>query len=251
MFAYKCIVCYDGSRYNGWQRQGNTSNTIQEKLETTLSKLIEETIEIQGAGRTDMGVHALGQVIHFHCKADIEMLFGLEIFLQKLNGFLPKDIRIVEISPCDIRFHARLNAKGKIYKYQIDMSSYGNVFLRTTANHISDKLDVAAMKKAANYLIGEHDFKSFTTNKRMKKSSVRTIYDISFEEDTKRELLTIRFNGNGFLYNMVRIIVGTLIEVGLGQREASLIPDILKVCDRSAAGHTAMPQGLFLEKVLY
>lgn len=248
MNAYKCIVSYEGTRYNGWQKQGNTQNTIQGKMEETLSKMLEEEIEIAGSGRTDAGVHALGQVFHFHCQKDIS---DFEKFLSDVNGYLPKDIRILSIEECDLRFHARLNATGKTYQYRIDTSAYGNLFLRNTTHHIAAPLDIEAIKKGASYLIGTHDFKSFNSNKRFKKSSIRTIYNIQIEEDIDNNLLFFTFTGNGFLYNMVRILSGTFIEIGLGLRSPDEIPTILEGCDRGLAGHTAPAEGLFLINVSY
>ena len=181
MFSYKCIVAYEGTRYNGWQKQGNTNNTIQGKIEDILSKMLGEAIEISASGRTDAGVHALGQVFHFHSKQNVlapESFKHEAHFLNSINGYLPKDIRILSMQPCDERFHARLNAKKKTYQYRIDTSAYGNLFLRNTTHHISTPLDINAIKKGATHMIGTHDLKSFNSNKRFKKSSIRTIYNI-------------------------------------------------------------------------
>ncbi len=246
MYSYKCITTYNGTKYNGWQKQGNTTNTIQGKIEDTITKMLDENIEISGSGRTDAGVHALNQVFNFKCSRQIP-----ETFVKELNGYLPKDIRILSCEACHDRFHARLNAKEKVYQYRIDTSEYGNPFLRDTAHHVPEKLDIKAMKKGASYLIGTHDFKSFCSNKRMKKSSVRTIYDISFETSENDELLNITFRGNGFLYNMVRIMVGTLIEIGLNKRSPESILEAFDGLDRSLAGHTAPANGLFLMDVIY
>lgn len=251
MYSYKCTVSYEGTRYNGWQKQGNTTNTIQEKIEEILSKSLEEKIEIAGSGRTDAGVHALGQVFHFHCQKPIFEKEQCENFLKNMNHFLPKDIRITAIAACNERFHARLNAASKTYQYRIDVSPYGNLFLRNTSHHIATPLDIDAMKKGASLLIGTHDFKSFCSNKRMKKSSVRTVYNVDISEDTSNQLLLLTFTGNGFLYNMVRILSGTLIEIGLGLRQPEDIVSILEGCDRGLAGHTAPAQGLFLISVSY
>lgn len=247
MNSYKCVVSYEGTRYNGWQKQGNTENTIQEKIETTISKLINEEVEITASGRTDAGVHALGQVFHFHCNTSLKE----DIFLKDVNRYLPKDIRILSIEPCSNRFHARLNATGKTYRYQIDTSPYGNLFLRNTAHHVPDSLDIQAIKKGAGYFIGTHDFKSFCSNKHFKKSSIRTIYDIQIHLDSPNRMLTITYQGNGFLYNMVRILTGTLIEVGLGIRNPEDIPAIIEEKNRGLAGHTAPAKGLFLVSVDY
>lgn len=251
MFAYKCIVAYEGSRYNGWQKQGNTSNTIQEKIENVLSKTLDETIEIYGSGRTDAGVHALAQVFHFHCSIPIMNEYDAADFICTVNSFLPKDIRIQSIEECDLRFHARLHAKSKTYRYHIDNCACGNLFARNFSHHIPQKLDINAMKKGALLLTGTHDYKSFCSNKRLKKSSVRTIYTIDITQNDETQMLTISYHGNGFLYNMVRIMTGTLIEIGLGVRDVYSIETALSQCDRSFAGHTAPAQGLFLASVDY
>ena len=244
MYSYKCVVSYEGTRYNGWQKQGNTTNTIQEKIEEILTKALDEPIEIAGSGRTDAGVHALGQVFHFHCsKAAFEKNHS-DTFLNDVNHHLPKDIRILSIDACYERFHARLNATAKTYQYRIDISPYGNIFARNTSHHIATPLDIEAMKASANLLIGTHDFKSFCSNKRMKKSSIRTIYNIDISLDSTNELLLLTYTGNGFLYNMVRILTGTLIEVGMGDLLPQQMPAILEALDRSAAGFTAPAQAL-------
>ncbi len=251
MFAYKCIVSYEGTRYNGWQKQGNTSNTIQGKIEEILSKMLACPIEIAGSGRTDAGVHALGQVFHFHCDTALFENGDSSLFLATLNNHLPKDIRILSIEDCSLRFHARLNAKQKTYQYRIDTSPYGNVFLRNVSHHVPTSLNIPAMKKGAGYLLGTHDFKSFCSNKRMKKSSIRTIYEIEFTENPVEHTLTITYTGNGFLYNMVRILTGTLIEIGLGLRTPDDLPTVLEGGNRGLAGHTAPAKGLFLLSVNY
>jgi len=251
MNSYKCIAAYEGTRYNGWQKQGNTADTIQGKLEDILSRMLEEPIEIAGSGRTDAGVHALGQVFHFHCHQNLLEDSTSSAFLSRINSYLPKDIRIISMEACSNRFHARLNAVRKTYQYRIDTSAYGNLFLRNTSHHIPEPLDLEAIKKGAGLLLGTHDFKSFCSNKRMKKSSIRTIYEIKIEEDSENQLLLFTFTGNGFLYNMVRILSGTLIEIGLGIRTPEEIPAILEGCNRGLAGHTAPAKGLFLMSVFY
>lgn len=251
MNSYKCTVAYEGTRYNGWQKQGNTPNTIQGKIEEILSRMLNESIEITGSGRTDAGVHALGQVFHFHCQKALFTDSDSSAFLTNFNSYLPKDIRILAVEECPVRFHARLNATQKTYQYRIDISQYGNLFLRNTTHHIPTPLNLDAMKKGAGFFIGTHDFKSFCSNKRLKKSSVRTIYDIQITKDTKEQILLLTFTGNGFLYNMVRILSGTLIEIGLGIRTPEEIPSILAGCNRGLAGHTAPAKGLFLMSVDY
>lgn len=247
MNSYKCVVAYEGTRYNGWQKQRNTDNTIQGKIEHTISKLLDEEIEITASGRTDAGVHATGQVFHFHCR----QILTTDKFLAEMNQYLPKDIRILSCEVCDLRFHARLNATEKTYRYYIDTSAYGNLFLRNTAHHIPTPLDIDAMKKGTEYLLGTHDFISFCSNKKFKKSSVRTIYEIHLRYEPEKELLTMDYTGNGFLYNMVRILTGTLIEIGLGLRKPEDIPSIIEGKNRGLAGHTAPAKGLFLISVKY
>lgn len=247
MYAYKCIVAYEGTKYNGWQKQGNTDNTIQAKIENVLSKMLEEPIEIFASGRTDAGVHALGQTFHFHCEQQLDEFK----YIEEINHYLPQDIRVLSLVPCSMRFHARLNATKKTYQYRIDTSQYGNLFERNTMHHIKQPLDLEAIKKGASYLLGTHDFKSFCSNKRMKKSTVRTIYDIKIDYNSTKQTLLLTFIGNGFLYNMVRILSGTLIEIGLGLRSPSEIPAIIDSQDRASAGHTAPANGLFLVSVEY
>lgn len=248
MPTYCLTLQYDGSRYNGWQKQGNTSNTIQEKLEALLGRLYDMPVEIAGSGRTDAGVHALGQTASFRIPAGANRYDCREL-TRLLNQYLPEDIRVTACTQKDERFHARLLAKKKLYEYRIDTGETPDVFQRRYALHLSDALDLEAMKQAAGALTGTHDFKSFCSNKRMKKSSVRTIYSIEFLQ--KGNLLTIRYCGDGFLYHMVRILTGTLIEVGLGRKSPDDMKRILAARDRTQAGYTVPPQGLFLVSVLY
>lgn len=248
MSTYCLTLQYDGSRYNGWQKQGNTSNTIQEKLETLLGRLYGQPVEVCGSGRTDAGVHALGQTASFRVPASCDS-YGCEELRRLLNQYLPEDIRVLSCAQKDGRFHARLLAVSKIYEYRIDTGQTADVFSRRYALHIPDPLDLAAMKQAAEALTGTHDFKSFCSNKHMKKSSVRTVYRIDFL--TEGNLLIIRYCGDGFLYHMVRILTGTLLEVGLGQRSPADMRRILEAKDRAQAGYTAPPHGLFLVSVSY
>lgn len=257
----KLIISYDGTRYNGWQKQANTKNTIQEKMEETIAKLFGETIEIAGSGRTDAGVHARKQVANFYVsdKALRKMMENKKnaehpkdcfiIIRDELNRYLPLDIRVIEISEEKERFHARLNAKGKHYSYRIDNGEVADVFGRKYMTRIEKKLDIERMRQAANYLIGEHDFKTFCSNKRMKKSTVRMIKNIVISENGG--IIRVDFYGNGFLYHMIRIIMGTLIETGLGLREAYEMEQVMNSLDRSRAGYLAPASGLFLEEVYY
>lgn len=256
MKNYKLIIQYDGSRYSGWQVQKNTSDTIQEKIETILARLLGHPVEIAGSGRTDAGVHALGQVANFHLnKEDIDRLTTTSsiciehTILSYLNKHLPKDIAVISVEEVDIRFHSRLSAKKKTYVYRIHTSEISNVFERKFVYDYPEKLDISRMRKAACHLVGTHDFKSFCANRHMKKTTVRTIYAIEIKETDSEIILS--YTGNGFLMNMVRILTGTLIEVGDGRRAPDSIPFILDALDRDAAGYTAPPQGLFLEKVFY
>lgn len=242
---YKILLQYDGTKLNGWQKQGNTDNTIQGKLEAILEKMYGEYVEIHGSGRTDAGVHALGQVANFHAPAT----FSVTEIQAALNEYLSKDIRVLSVETVEERFHARLTAKGKTYEYRIDNGKIANVFQRKYTMREENPLDLEAMRKATMHFLGTHDFKTFCANKKMKKSTVRTITSIVIEE--KDGIVSIRYTGNGFLYNMVRILTGTLIEVGRGKRIPEEMPEILAALDRGAAGFTAPAQGLFLTEVRY
>lgn len=243
----KLTMEYDGGRYDGWQRLGKNSGqtTIQGKLEEVLSKMTEETVEIDGSGRTDAGVHAYGQVANFHTKSTMKC-YEIKHYL---NRYLPRDIAVYRVDDVDERFHSRLNVQSKKYLYRIAIGEVQNVFTRKYTFYCFDQLDVPAMKKAASFLIGKHDFKAFSSVKRTTKSTVREITSIDITKDDKE--VQIYVEGNGFLHNMVRIIAGTLIEVGKGQRKAEEMKEILESCDREKAGVTAPAQGLFLVEVKY
>lgn len=248
MANFCLIIQYDGTRYNGWQRQGNTTNTIQEKLENILEHLYGEPVEIHGSGRTDAGVHALRQIANYRIPRMISRYSCNEI-MDYFNEYLPQDIRILSVEKAPERFHARLNAESKIYEYRLDIGRVSNIFERRYLYRIDEPLNLKRMREAADLLTGTHDFKSFCANRHMKKSSVRTIYEITFEESNG--ILYIRYRGDGFLYNMVRILTGTLIEIGLGDRMPSQIITALEGRDRSLTGFTAPAQGLFLADVFY
>ena len=277
MKNYKLILQYDGTRYSGWQKQGNTDNTIQFKLETIAEKLTGIPTDVNGSGRTDAGVHALGQVANFRCDESClrflqphspsahiaksvspscsATMTDTEYILRYFNNALPIDIRVLQVDQMPARFHSRLNAKEKHYRYVIDNQTVPNVFERRYAARIPAEhenrieYDITEMNKAAAYLIGTHDFKSFCDNRHMKKSTVRTIRDILIENNNNR--ITLDFYGNGFLYHMVRILTGTLLEVGSGKKVSSDIPRILQALDRREAGFTAPAVGLFLVEVTY
>lgn len=242
---YKLTIEYDGTRYEGWQRQSKTEQTIQGKIERVLSRMMGKEIEIDGAGRTDAGVHARGQTASVH----LEPRWSDEEILEYLNQYLPDDIGIVRVQRVPERFHARLWATGKCYSYRIGTDSQKVVFDRKYRYSLGQALDVEAMRKAAEDLLGTHDFKAFCGNSRMKKSTVRTIDEIRIEE-TEHEVKLV-FRGNGFLQYMVRILTGTLIEVGLHQRPADSMPQLLEGKDRRKAGVTAPAMGLCLEQVYY
>ena len=237
-------ICYDGTRYRGWQRLPGKDDTIQAKLETVLSRILGEEIEISGSGRTDAGVHAMGQVANFHC----ESAMPPEKILENLRKYLPEDIGILACKECAPRFHARLNAWEKTYRYRIWNSDEPCVFRRRYVAVFPEKLDLAAMVRAARYLEGEHDFSAFCGNPKFKKSTVRCVHAVRIYEAEGE--LRLEFTGDGFLYNQVRIMVGTLIEVGRGARSAESIPALFGA-KRSEAGFLAPAQGLCLMEVVY
>ncbi len=241
----RLTIRYDGTKYNGWQRQGNTEKTIQGKLEQLLSKMTGEDIEIFGSGRTDAGVHALGQVANFHTSCSMTIQ-EMESYIQQ---YLPKDIAVTEVKEASPRFHSRLQAIKKQYEYRIYRGLENPVFERKYCWHIQESLNIDNMRKASQFLEGEHDFKSFCGNKKMKKSTIRKIESIEIIEDGN--WLILRYTGNGFLMNMVRILTGTLIEVGQGVKRPEEMPEILQGKSRELAGMMAPAQGLFLVKVWY
>lgn len=246
MRNFKIILQYEGTRYQGWQRQDSTGNTIQGKLEAILGKMTGlGFVQVDGSGRTDSGVHALGQVANF--KIDTEMT--KEQVMDYINQYLPEDIGVISISEVPERFHSRLNAKGKTYRYRIWNSTIPCVFERKYVYVLAERLDMDAMKKAASYFAGKHDFKAFTSNKKSKKSTVRTIESITIERSGNELVLT--YHGDGFLYHMVRILTGTLIEVGLGKRSPDSIPELLEHGTRDMAGELAPAKGLCLVEVRY
>lgn len=245
MYNYKLTIQYDGTRYRGWQVQGNTDQTIQGKLEGVLSRLTGQPVEVHGSGRTDAGVHALGQVANVKLPRPMEP----SELLGELNRYLPADIGVIAVEPAPERFHARLNARSKTYRYRIWNSAIPNVLERSYLYALPEPLNVTAMERAAADLVGTHDFRSFCGLKRFKKSTVRTITDIAITQDGPE--VRLEFTGNGFLMRMVRILAGTLVEVGLGQREADTMPAVLAAQDRAAAGPALPAQGLALVRVEY
>lgn len=245
MKNYKLLIQYDGGRYKGWQRLGNGDQSIQGKIENVLTEMVGEKIEIIGCSRTDAGVHALSQVANFKMNKDMTE----KEVMNYLNHYLPNDISISKVVTVQDRFHARYNAKAKTYLYKIWNKSYTNPFMRKYSMHVEKKLSVKRMEQAAAHFVGKHDFTAFSNAKSKKKSMVKEIYSIDIKE--VEGFLEIHVSGDGFLYNMVRKIVGTLIEVGLGKIEADAIPTIIAEKDRSLTGMMAEANGLFLEKVKF
>ena len=237
-------LCYDGSRYKGWQRLPNTENTIQAKLETTLSRILGEQVEVVGSGRTDAGTHAKMQVVNVHCNSDMPC----DEILRELRRYLPDDIGIYSCKDASPRFHARLNAKTKTYRYRIWNSSNPCVFERKYVLQFSEELDVDIMQAAATHFIGSHDFSAFCANKHMKKSTVRHIH--SFYVERIGPEIQFSVTGNGFLHHMVRIMVGTLMEVGTGKRDQDSIPALFGQ-ERAKAGELIPACGLCLMEVTY
>ncbi len=245
MKNYKITLQYDGTRYNGWQRQGNTKNTIQGKIEDILGKMVGHAVEIHGSGRTDKGVHARMQVANFKIKTELKT----REIMGYINEYLPEDIGIVDICEEDEKFHSRLCAKRKTYIYRIWNSGTPNVFEHRYMERIEEALDENAMKRAAAYFEGTHDFLGFSSVKRYKKSTVRTIYKADVVRDG--EEIRIVFEGDGFLYNMVRIMAGTLVEIGRKRRSAESIIEIFETKNREKAGRTMPAKGLTLISVSY
>ena len=237
-------ICYDGTRYRGFQRLPNTENTIQGKLERTLSRILDEEIQISGSGRTDAGVHALGQVVNFHCSSHMPC----EQILTELRRYLPEDIGVYLLKDVSPRFHARLNAKEKMYRYRIWNSLDPCVFERRFVTVLPEELDIEAMKKAAGLLEGTHDYSAFCNNKHFKKSTVRAVRSIQIIQ--RGNELQFLVTGNGFLHGMVRILVGTLVEVGQGKRSAESV-ELLFGSSRAEAGMLMPPEGLCLMEVIY
>lgn len=244
MRTYKLTIAYDGTRYQGWQRQANTDRTIQGILEQTISEQAGFAVEVNGSGRTDAGVHAKGQTASIVLPGQAEEGF----FTDRVNEVLPKDIRILDARLVKNGFHARKSATGKQYEYRIDTGEKPDVFTRRYAYHFPQKPDIERMRQAAVYLKGTHDFAGYT-DKKDDKSTKRTIYDIMVSGQGSRVVLT--YDGTGFLYHMVRILTGTLLEVGTYQRTPESVRDALDTKDRSRAGFLAPARGLFLREVRY
>lgn len=242
---YRLTLCYDGTRWKGWQKQGNTDQTIQGKLETLLTRLLDQPVEVAGSGRTDAGAHARMQVASFRAKTPLSP----QQILAGLRQYLPTDIGAIALEPAEPRFHARLSCTGKTYVYRIWNSDQPNVFERSYLYHLHESLDLAAMRQAAEDLCGTHDYRAFCSLKRFKRSTVRRVEAITIEDLGPELRFTI--TGNGFLYHMVRILVGTLLEVGRGKLAPAAMGDILASQDRRQAGETVPACGLCLVDVRY
>ena len=245
MRNFKLTLCYDGTRYDGWQRQGNSGSTVQGKLEALLSRLLGQTVEVAGSGRTDAGVHALGQVCSFRADTDMDC----DALLSEIRRYLPEDIGAIALCEAPPRFHARLSCRDKTYVYRIWNSEEPNVFDRRWMLAWPQALDLGAMRAAAAQLIGEHDFSSFCANRRMKKTAVRNLKSVEITRMGGE--IRIALTADGFLYHMVRILVGTLLEVGEGKRAPEEMAAVLAAHDRMEAGPTAPAQGLTLWSVRY
>lgn len=245
MRNFMLTLSYDGSRYHGWQRQGNTENTIQQRLENALSRVLSQPVEISGSGRTDAGAHAKMQVASF--KADTALT--ADEILAGLRALMPEDIAAHSLTDAPPRFHARLSCTGKTYVYRVQNSPVPNVFERKYMYRIDEELDLEKMRSAAKLLLGEHDFSAFCSNKRMKRSAVRRVDEIRI--DALGSELRFTVSGNGFLYNMVRIIVGSLLEVGAQRMTQEALAAALKSKKRENAGPTAPACGLCLYEVRY
>jgi tRNA pseudouridine38-40 synthase len=246
-FNHQMIIAYDGSFYSGWQIQSNAVS-IQSLLEEAIKVIAREEVRVIGSGRTDSGVHAMGQAAHFYTHAPLDYFK----FLKSLNGLLPKDIRVKSIKEAPLNFHAQHAAKGKIYHYRFCTEAVQSPFQRLYQYHLYEKIDLNILVEAANLLLGTHDFTSFANEAHTgsaAKDPIRTLKRIDLVQEA--EGWRLEFEGDGFLYKMVRNIVGTLFEVASGKRNASDILSILKAKDRKLAGQSAPSHGLVLIEVIY
>jgi len=243
---YLLSIEYDGGRYSGWQRQGNTANTIEQKLSGCLMAMCktDEFIEIHGSGRTDTGVHARGQIANVWLDTNM----STDSIKMYLNKYLPEDIRIKNVEIVGADFHARLSAKKKTYSYTLDVGEKADVFLRRYSWNLCEKLDIDKMKNAAVLLVGKYDFRSLS-DMITKKSSVRTIYAIDI--NCNADIIKISYTGDGFLYHMVRKITALLVEIGAGRIEIHDVKEILDKRSRQAFKPLAPAKGLCLEEVFY
>lgn len=244
MRTYKLTIAYDGTRYQGWQRQPDTELTVQGTLERTICALKGFPVEVNGSGRTDGGVHAQAQTASIRLPGKVKE----EVFQEELNRMLPEDIRVTGMELVKNGFHARYSATGKRYEYTIDTREKADVFTRKYCFHFPGTLDLEAMKKAAGCLTGKHDFAAFT-DRNEDQSTIRDIYDIRIEEQGSKVKLI--YEGNGFMYHMVRILTGTLLEVGTGKRTLQETTALLEGGERYQAGFLVPACGLMLREVYY
>lgn len=240
----RLTISYDGTNYHGWQKQNNLI-TVQSELERVIYNITGEHVELTASGRTDANVHALGQVANFKTNSKILP----EKFSSAINSNISNDIRIIKSEEIDLDFNARFSAKRKTYLYQIYNSRVSSPFYSLYSYHIPYSLDIEHMKEALKKLEGEHDFKAFMASNSEVKSTVRTIYETDIKAENN--LIKIEITGNGFLYNMVRIIVGTVIEIGNHRKDISCIDKAIINGERKLLGHTAKAYGLFLKNVEY
>lgn len=240
----KLIIEYDGKGFNGWQKQPGKPN-IQGEIENAIERITGEEVELYASGRTDAGVHAIAQTANFKTNSNIP----IEKLCLAINSQLKNSIVIKEATEVDEKFHCRYNCKGKKYRYIINNSTNGSAIYRGLEYHMPVKLDVDKMREAAKYFVGTHDFKAFKSSGTSSKSSVREIYTAEVTKENER--ITIELTGSGFLYNMVRIISGTLVDVGLGKIKPEEIKDIIESKDRTRAGKTLPARGLYLVEVYY
>ncbi|MEI5993629.1 tRNA pseudouridine(38-40) synthase TruA [Candidatus Enterococcus mansonii] len=241
----KLTIEYDGTRYLGWQRLGNSDKTIQGKIENILTQMTGTVIEIIGSGRTDAGTHARGQIANFKTNNTL----GLAEMVEFLNRYLPRDIVVKKAEEVSERFHARYNATGKKYSYHVWNQAIPSAFERHYSFQYPQELDIELMNKACQKLIGTHDFIGFSSLKKTKKSTTRTIEELSIQKEG--DMIHFTFVGDGFLYKMVRIIMGTLLEIGSGTMQLEVIDEVFERKVRSDAGMTVPSQGLFLDEVYY
>lgn len=242
----KLIIAYEGTKYQGWQRlKGKEDQTIQGILEQVLSDLLEETITIIGSGRTDACVHACGQVANFHTKKEIE----IASLRARMNQRLPADIQVIELQKVEDSFHSRFDAKSKIYEYHIETDEKADVFTRTMVYVCQESLDRGLLREAAKLLEGTHDFVGFSSKMVDGRNTIKTIYQIEVIEQGSK--LILRFHGDGFLYHMIRIMVGTLLEIAAGKKPLSTISEVFRTKNRQYAGKTIGANGLKLYKIVY
>ena len=240
----KLIIEYDGKEYNGWQKQKNKLN-IQGEIEKAIETITGEEIELIASGRTDAGVHSLGQTANFKTESTIQ----IEKIPIAINSQLKKSVRIKSAEEVEENFHSRYNCKRKTYRYTINNSEQGSAIYRNLEYHMPQKLNFEEMKKAIKYFEGEHDFKAFKSSGGSGKTTIRTIYKAEIKRENER--IIIELTGNGFLYNMVRILTGTLVAAGTGAMTTADVMQVLEQKDRKLAGPTAPAQGLFLQQVKY